>query len=207
MFFLSKFLPNIQLQNIKKLEEQADDVLELPGDLKAIRFEDEVTVVDVKKHKIIKKMKDTYPSTPARAAFEISKELGLFNEEETKKASKDVLTCNFRDDEQRWIWYKNLEPKMTVSFKEAFNDNEEKRQYFNSAKFGTDTITQIKGNDFEKVAKSMNALILEHSYVTAKCDCGIEDKYTIDDLVNQNKKASYDGKFVVCSACGRLLKL
>ena len=87
MQFISKFF-NI-VSDVKKLQKEADDVLELPGDLKALRKEDEITVIDSKKKKVVKKLKDTFPSNPARATLQIIKKLKLASTYENYKESID----------------------------------------------------------------------------------------------------------------------
>lgn len=206
MTFISKFLPHLQWQKIKKLEDDADDVLELPDNFKAIRKDGQVIIVDYKKHKIVNTLKDTFPATPARAVFEIGKELGLFEE---KKASKDIWTCGFRENEGRWVWYKNLEPQLTASFKEAYPQAKiDDKFYFYSARYGTNIIETIKNEGLKVVASKLNGLVLEHPHIKVLCKtCNITENYTIDDLIDDNKKANYDGHSIVCSNCGSIVKL
>lgn len=206
--------------NVRKLESQADDTLELPGNIKALRIEDEVVIVDTKKNKVVKKLKDTFPSNPARATLGIMKKLKLASNYENYKDSIDkstinkqtseLWTCGFRPDEERWVWYKNSEPKITVAFNETnYNHkNIEDKLYFHSAKFGTKIIEEIKKNGLKDVAKNINALILDNSYAKLKCpNCKVNDNYTIDDLVDEKKKAKYDSNFIVCSSCDKLIRL
>jgi hypothetical protein len=204
-FFSSFFTPKIST-----LEHQASDSLELPNDLKALRVNGTIFIIDTAKNKIADQLKDIYPSNPARATFEILKKLGTT----TQKQSKEIWTCGFRDSEDRWVWYRNSEPQMTVSFKEAHPNESndivivEKMIDFCSAKFGTKIIEKIQKDGIKKAAKDLNALILENPYSTIKCSsCNTSENYTIDDLVDENKVSHYDANFVICSNCNKLVKL
>jgi hypothetical protein len=209
MLFFSNFF-SFSSQNIKKIERQAKDVLELPQDFKAYRLEKEVVIVDSSKGKIVQRSKDTLPSNPARATLELIKRLKL--SEQTRPNSfkrSDVWTCGFRDNEARWVWYVNGQPKMTVGLNDAFKKVDlEDKIFFYSARYGTSIINEIKEQGLEKVAKQINGLILEHSFVKVKCNhCSNEESYTIDDLVDEAKTAKYDSQFVVCQNCNELVKL
>jgi len=211
MRFLSKFLA---ANNIKALEKKADDVLELPGNLKAIRFDGKVYVADYKKNKIINKAKDTFPSNPARATLGIMKKFKIDAGRDnilSKNASEEdkTWTCSFRPNEERWVWYKNNEPKMTVSYNEAYSgESNKEKENFQMASYGTLIIENIKKKGLKETNKEINGLILENSYTKIACqDCKCKDNYTIDDIVDENKKAKYDAQFVVCSNCNGLIKL
>jgi hypothetical protein len=200
--FLHKFS-----MNVKELEEKADDVLQLTEDYKLFRIDGKAIIIGPK-NKIVFNKQDFFPKSPARAAFEAIKKLEQMKLV-TKKSSKEIWTCGFRDAEERWVWYKNSEPKMTVSFKEAFKDQtlEDKFQ-FHSINYGCSVISSIKTEGIEKAAKEINALVLESPYTKIACSkCKCEDNYTIDDLVDENKQAKYDANFVVCSGCNELVKL
>lgn len=187
---------------IKKLESQAHDILELPDEKKALRVDDDVYVIDYSKNKILKQFPDTFPSNPARATFQLMKKLKLAAKE------KQVWSCGFRDSEERWVWYKNSEPKMTLSFNETNSASVEDKFEFCSARYGTNIINEIKENGLTNTAKKLNALVLEKSYTSIKCNtCKTKENYTIDDLVDENKIAKYDSNFVICQSCGNLIKL
>jgi hypothetical protein len=210
MLFFSNFF-NFNT-HLRKLEQQAEDVLELQNGFKAYRSSKEVVIVDASKNKIVQRFKNTFPSNSKRAILEITKQLNIVSDEIktdviTKKT--DVWTCGFRDNEARWVWYKNSEPKMTVSFDEAYKSGSlEDRVFFFSARYGTSIISRIKVSSLEKVAKEINAFILEHSYVKVACThCSSEENYTIDDLVDSNKAPDYLSKNVVCQHCNELIKL
>jgi len=204
MQFLSNFF---NFNPIKKLEKQANDILELPKNYKAYRLEKDVVVIDTASNKIIQRTKDTLPTNHVRATLELIKRMNLTEDKITKKS--DVWTCGFRDNEARWVWYKNSQPKITVSFIEAFKEEElEDKIFFYSARYGTSIVNQIKKDGVEKVAKEINALVLENPFVKLKCShCDYEENYTIDDLVDQNKTPKYDSNFVVCQNCNDLVKL
>lgn len=212
MQFISNFFSFNSL-NIKKLEREAKEVLDLQKNLKAFRLEKDVVIVDASKNKIIQRLKDTFPTNPVRANLEILKQLKLASVEEQKteivNKKSDIWTCGFRDDEARWVWYRNSEPKMTASFEEVFkNGSLEDKIFFFSARFGTSIINRIKTSSLEKVSKEINAFVLENSYVKVACKhCEHEENYTIDDLVDQNKKTSYTSSYVVCQHCNELIKL
>jgi len=212
MRFLSKFLTTA-ITNIRVLEKKAEDILELPGDLKAIRADGKIYIADYKKNKIINTSKDTFPSNPARATLGIMKKFNIAasNENILNKNSteKEIWTCGFRPEEERWVWYKNNEPKMTVAYNEAYDeDSKEQKEKFHSACFGTSIIEKIKKNGTKLTAKKLNGLILENSYTKIACqDCKCKDNYTIDDLVDKDKNAKYDAQFVICSNCNELIKL
>ena len=219
MRFISQIF-RAKSSNIKSLEKQADDILELPDDLKALRIGDEVQIVDYKKNRVTKKLKDTFPSNPARATLGIMKKLKLASTYEdykesidksaTSKQSSEIWTCGFRPEEERWVWYKNSEPKVTVAFSDTNSEdnNLEEKMYFHSARYGTSIIEQIKKKGLKEVANNINALILDNSYTKIRCpNCRTNDNYTIDDLVDENKKAKYDSNFIVCSNCDSLVKL
>jgi hypothetical protein len=155
-------------------------------------------------------MKDTLPSNPIRATLELIKILKLTSEINQNSIKKsDVWTCGFRDDEARWVWYRNSEPKMTVSYSEAFkNGSLEDEVFFSSARYGTSIIKEIKETNLDKVAERLNALVLKVPYVKISCqNCSTKEHYTIDDLVDQNKKPNYNSNFVVCQNCNELVKL
>lgn len=210
MKFVSKII-NALSPKIQKLEAQAYDILELPKDLKAFRVDDQVIIVDYNKNKIIKKFDDNFPANPARAAFEIVKKLKIA----TNKPQKEIWTCGFRDSENRWVWYKNSQPRLTVSFKELYPkanldnlEDLEKKIEFCTAVFGTSIINKIKEEGIHKTAKDLNALKLENPYTEIKCNhCNSKDNYTIDDLVDENKTAKYDSNHVICTNCNQLIKL
>ena len=194
-------------EDIEKLEEEADDVLELHDNFRLLRVNGEAVYVDDAKGKIIIREKDTLPNSPARAALEAMKKIKELKQE--KAASKELWTCGFRDTEERWTWYRNTEPRMTVSFKEAFkNGSLEDKFYFHSAKFGVDTIEKIKTIGMVETAKAINSIVLENPYTELECKaCGNSDNYTIDDLVTKDKQASYESNLVVCSSCENLIEL
>lgn len=198
--------------NIKKLKENADDILELHDNYEMIRVNNEV--VFVKNNEIVLKEKDTFPQSPARAAIEgmkLLKEKQLLN---TKQSSKDVWTCGFRQNEDRWVWYKNSLPQITASFNDVHSnikddsDLIEKKIIFSSINFGISVINDIKKDGIKKAANKINALVLENPYAQVKCSkCLKISKYTIDDLVTENKVASYNSQYIVCNHCGDLLKI
>jgi len=190
---------------IAKLEKQATDILILSGNLKGLRVAGEVIITD--ESKVIERLKDVYPSNPARASFQIINQLKLVDRKEKK--AKAIWTCGFRDSEKRWVWYKNSEPQMTVSFNEAHIDGDfEKAVDFCLASFGTETIEQIKKEGLKKVAKRLNALVLENPYTKIACEeCHETDNYTIDDLVDTDKNAKYDSNYVICNNCNHLIAL
>jgi hypothetical protein len=200
--------------NVEKLESQASDVLELHDGFKLLRVKGDIYFVD-KNNKIVLKEKDTLPHSPAHAALEAMKKLkeNKLSNISLNKKSKEIWTCNFREAEQRWVWYKNAHPKITVQYTEIFSNKEaqdslENKFVFNSIKFGISVIADIQQNGISKAAKQINALVLENSFTTIKCaKCNHEDAYTIDDLVDQNKMAKYDANFVVCTNCNELVKL
>lgn len=206
MTFFSNFF-SFNSQNIKKLEKQAKDVLELPKKFKAFRLEKDIIIVD-SNNKFVEKFKDTFPSNPVRATLELVKKLKLEENIGLNKKS-DVWTCGFRANEARWVWYRNSEPKATLSYEQAFkNGTLEEKIYFYSARYGTSISNKIKEQGLEKVAKEINALILDHSFVKVKCShCSNEENYTIDDLVDGNRNPRYDSQFVVCQNCNELVKL
>ena len=79
---------------------------------------------------------------------------------------------------------------------------------FCSATYGSQIIEKIKKQGLKKVSKEINALILHNPYVQFMCKkCNTKDNYTIDDLVDKDKKAKYDSQFVVCGNCNELIKL
>jgi hypothetical protein len=202
MQFISNFF-NFGNSNIKKFEKQAKDILELPKNFKAYRLEKDVVVVNTSSNKIIQRTKDTLPTNHTRATLELIRRMNLVD----KKS--DVWTCGFRDNEARWVWYKNSQPKITVSFSEAFTKEDfEDKIFFYSARYGTSIIDQIKKDGLEKVAKDINAFVLENPYIKVKCcSCDYEENYTIDDLVDQNKNPKYSSNYVVCQNCNELVKL
>jgi hypothetical protein len=209
MLFLSNFF-NFSA-NLQKLEKQAQDVFQLPNNLKAFRINDDIIIVNCLNSKIIKKMKDTLPSNPIRATLELIKNLKLTSEIKNDSIQKrsDVWTCGFRDDESRWVWYLNSEPKMTVSFNEAYkNGSLEEEVFFCSARYGTSIIKEIKETNLDKVSNRLNALVLKVPYVKISCqNCSTQENYTIDDLVDQNKKPNYNSNHVVCQNCNELVRL
>ena len=207
MLFLSNFF-SFGSQSIQKLERQASDVLDLTSDLKAFRVNKEIIIVDSKKSKIIQRTKDTLPSNPVRATLELIKQLKLSTQQQTNKKA-DVWTCGFRENEARWVWYRNSEPVITASYEEVFkNGSLEDKIYFFSARYGTTVISQIKEQGIEKIAKQLNALVLENSFVKVKCaHCQNEEHYTIDDIVDENKNPKYDSEFIVCQNCNNIVKL
>jgi hypothetical protein len=206
MAFFSSFFSTC---NIKKLEKQAKEILDLPKDLRAFRVDKEIVIVDASQ-KITHRIKDTLPTNPARASLELIKRFKLATEEiKQDSKNRDVWTCGFRDNEARWVWYRNSEPKMTVSYNEAFkNGTLEDKTFFFSARYGTTIISKIKQETVEKVAKDLNALILERPYVKVSCQqCNNEENYTIDDLVDQNKNPDYSSNFIVCQHCNEIVRL
>jgi len=209
MHFFSNFF-NFGSLNIKKLEKQADDILELPNDYKAYRLKDEVLIVDAS-NKLIEKIKDVLPTNHVRATLELIKKFNLTAETEKliSKKSSDVWTCGFREDESRWVWYQNSEPRMTANFNDVYkNGSLEDKVDFYSARYGTSIINDIKIDGLEKTAKKINALVLETPYVRIKCShCLTEENYTIDDLVDQQKNPKYDSNLVICQNCNEFLKL
>jgi hypothetical protein len=190
----------------ENLEDKADDVLQLTPDYKLLRVNDKAIITD-SKNQIINEQKDTLPDSPARAAYESLKTLE--NMDLLKKSSKEIWTCGFRDNEQRWVWYKNSQPKITLSYNEAFKeDSLENKFQFNSINYGISVIGKIQSEGLEKVAKEMNALVLGNSYTKIACtNCKCQDNYTIDDLVDESKQAKYDSNFVICTSCNNLIKL
>jgi hypothetical protein len=211
MQFFSNFFG---FNSIKKLEQQATSILDIDKNLKAYRLEKDIVVVDVSKNKILQRVRDTFPTNSVRASLEISKQLKLATAtEEIKqdliKKKSDVWTCGFRDNEARWVWYCNSQPKMTVNYEEAYkNGSIEDKIYFFSARYGTSVISRIKETNLERVSKEINAFVLENSYVKVACThCENEEHYTIDDLVDKNKKSSYSSEYVVCQHCNELIKL
>lgn len=207
MSVFSKIIAKISSnEDIAKLEEDAEDVLELHGDYRLLRVKGEAIYVDDSKGKVILREEDKLPSSPARAAIEAMKRIKEMKTD--KKASSDLWTCGFRDTEERWVWYKNCEPKITVAFNEVFkNGNLEDKFYFHSVKFGTDVIEKLKTIGIKDAAEEYGAVILENPYTELQCSCGCSDNYTIDDLVTKDKQASYQSNFVVCSSCGNLIEL
>jgi len=209
LFFSNFFHFNIS----KKFEQQAKDVLDLPKDLKAYRLEKDVVIVDSSKNKVVQRVKDVFPSNPVRATLELIKHLGLATSEEIKldsiKKKSDVWTCGFRDNESRWVWYKDSKPKMTVSYEEAYkNGSFEDKVYFFSARYGTAIITRIKNSSLETVAKEINGVVLVNSYVRIACThCTHEEHYTIDDLVDKNKNPNYTSNCIVCQHCNELVEI
>jgi len=208
MQFISNFF-NFSTNSIKKLEKQAKDVLELPNDLKAYRLEKDIVIVS--SNKILQRFKDTLPLNPIRATAELIKRLRLASNKQEKIQNKksDVLTCGFRDNEARWVWYRNSEPIMTISYDEAYKQGSlEDKIYFYSARYGTKIAENLKQESVEKVACKLNALVLENPFVKVKCaSCSNEENYTIDDIVDKNKHPKYDSNFVVCQNCNELVKL
>lgn len=205
-----QFISNLFVPKISKLEKEASDSLELPNDLKALRVNGTIYIISSNKNKIVEQLKDIYPSNPARATFQILKKLGVSN----VNSAKDVWTCGFRGSEDRWVWYKNSEPQMTLSFKEAYpnlnNEVEtvEKMIDFCSAKFGTIVIDKIQKEGIKNVSQTLNALLLENPFTTIECaSCETSENYTIDDIVDENKKSNYDSNFVICANCNKLVKL
>ena len=206
------FTKSSNTAKIKKLENKAKDILQLPNEMKALRIDDEVVVIDSSKNKIVSQLTDVFPSNPARATVQIMKKLNLASEKENKK---EIWSCGFRESETRWVWYKNSQPKMTVSFDEAYPefDSENANHVeckidFCLAKYGTVVVDRIKSVGVEKIADDIHALVLENSYTTIKCgSCKVTENYTIDDIVDDNKKAKYDSNFVICNNCGELIKL
>ncbi|MDD5650234.1 MAG: hypothetical protein PHF86_07460 [Candidatus Nanoarchaeia archaeon] len=200
MLFISNFF---SINNSSKKLKNAQDVLELYADLKAYRFEKEVAIVESSKNKIIKYIKNTFPSNPVRATSEINKFLCL------NKNSKSIWTCGFRDNEERWVWYEDSKPKITVCFNEAYkNGTLEDKVYFYSARYGMDIISRIKKYNINKIAKEINGFILEKPYIKLTCNnCKNEENYTIDDLVDSNKNSNYNSNNVVCQHCNKLIIL
>lgn len=209
MLFFSNFF-NFSTQNLKKLEHQATDVLDLPSDFKAFRLEKDIAIVDSAKGKIVQRIKDTFPTNPARATLELIKKLGLTEQKKSDVKKRAVVwTCGFRDNEARWVWYENGLPKMTAGYDDIFGkDDLEDKVFFYSARFGTSIINQIKEQGLEKTSKQINALILENPFMKITCKhCNCEENYTIDDLVDETKTSKYDSQFVVCQGCNELVKL
>jgi len=211
MMFFSRLLNFCS--SIKSLREKAQDVLQLPNDHEAIRLDGDIYIVDKKANKITEKFKDIYPENPARATYHLIQKLKLAstydsfkNSLDKNRVAKEIWTCGFRPSEERWVWYNNSKPKMTLNFKEA--SLKEEKCYFLSAKFGVDVISKIKEDGIEKAAKNLNALILESSFMKVACPkCNFQDNYTIDDLVDENRQANYDAGFVICGGCNELISL
>jgi hypothetical protein len=209
--------------SIKALREKAQDVLQLPNDHEAIRLDGEIYIIDKKANKITEKFKDIYPENPARATYHLIQKLRLAssynsfkNSLDKNRVAKEVWTCGFRPSEERWVWYNNSEPKMTLNFRESSLKIADmdlggcncEKDYFLSAKFGVDVISKIKSFGLEKTAKVTNALILESSFMKVACPkCNFQDNYTIDDLVDEDRQASYDAGFVICGGCNELISL
>ena len=193
--------------NVEELENKADDVMELTDGYRLFRTDGKAIILDSKKN-IIYNEDDIFPKAPARAAYEALK---ILEEKKLihKKQAKEVWTCGFRDNEQRWVWYNNSEPKMTVSYKEAFKeDTLENKFQFHSINYGISVISKVKSEGIEKTAKEINALVLEQPYTKISCTkCRCEDNYTIDDLCNEVRESKYDSNFVICSSCNELVKL
>jgi len=207
MLFFSNFF-SFGSSSIKKIENQAKDVLELSNELKAYRLGKDIVIIDSSKNKIISRTKDVFPKNSTRAILEISNLLNIANNN-TNNDKKDIWTCGFRDSEARWVWYRNSEPVITASYEEVFkNGSIEDKLYFFSARYGTVTINRIKEIGLEKVAKEINALILDNPYVKVACSsCTAEENYTIDDIVDKNKIPNYSSNFVVCQHCNETIKL
>lgn len=208
MTFFSNFF---NFNPLKKIEQEANEILNISNTHKAYRTDNEIIVIS--SNKIVFRAKDTFPSNSERTKKELSKILNI-KEENIENSSKEekkssIWTCGFRDFEGRWVWYNNSEPKMTVDFKEAFkNGSLEDKVYFFSARYGTSIISKIKEKGLEKTAKDLNALILKNSYIKISCNhCSNEENYTIDDIVNENKQPNYHANFIICQNCDNLIKL
>jgi len=92
----------------------------------------------------------------------------------------------------------------TVNFEEYKQDE----KYFCSVAFGIDKIKEINSLGYDVVAKNINGLILDNPYIIITCkNCNEQEEYTIDDLVTEQEKPSYKGKFVICTGCNRLIAL
>lgn len=187
--------------NTAKVEESAEDVFELPNNLRAIRVNGSIYVADNDTNKIKYKVKDVFSSNPSRAAFQLIKLLKISNK------TKDIWTCSFRPNQNRWIWYVNSEPKATVAFSD-FNKKIANKSDFYSSHFGTLIIDDIKKFGLKLVATNLNASILEKPYMKIICSsCSSDDNYTIDDIVDESKNPDYDSRYVVCSSCSELINL
>lgn len=205
MLFFSNFF-NFSSQSTKRLEKQAHDILDLPNGHKAYRLPKDLVIID-SSNKIIQRTKDTLPTNHARATTELVKRLNLDKPKVYKKS--DVWTCGFRDNEARWVWYRNSEPAITANYKDVFKDeNLEDKVFFYSARFGTSIIAKIKEEGLHKTARQINALVLEKPFITVTCShCLNQENYTIDDLVDQHKKPNYESEFIICQNCDKLVKL
>jgi len=208
MLFFSELFNKFAL-NVKKLERDAEDEFPISNELKAIRLKGKVYVIDEAKNKVIDTLTDTFPNNPARAVLAIQKKLKLEPEVEPEKTEKKATwTCGFRENEDRWVWYENNQPKMTVSFKEAYPSQPEYRKEFINAKYGTAVIQDIRKIGLYKSAQKINAVVLENSFVKIQCKkCNHAGSYTIDDLVDDKRQAKYDSNLVVCANCNELVEL
>lgn len=210
MLFFSNFF-NLNSSNIKKLEQQADSILDLGNNIKAFRLEKDIVVADLNNNKIIQRMKDTFPTNEKRACLELVKQLNLqVIPKENKKSS--IWTCSFRENEARWVWYEDSKPRMTVSFVNTIEFNKtsslDEKSFFFSAQYGTHIISLIKETSLEEVSKKINGFVLENPFVNISCNkCDKKENYTIDDLVDENKKPNYSSNFVICQHCNNLIKL
>lgn len=202
-----QFISQLFTSNVKRLEKNADDILPISDNLRALRVDGEIHIVDDDKNKVIKKFDDKFPSNPARAVMQIQKKLKL-NDKEASSSSEKTWTCGYRDGEKRWVWYQDNRPKMTVAFNEAYSSAPEYLSEFSNARYGNAVIGEIKKDGLETVASKINASVLKNSFIEVECKlCNSTDKYTIDDLVDTNKVAKYDSNNVVCSNCNDLIQL
>ena len=203
MRFISKCIEALT-GNVNRVIREANESLEISNNLTAFRVKGEVVVVDASKNKIIEKMSDKFPSNPARAARAIQKKLKIV----TSSNKKAVWTCGFREASDRWVWYKDSIPIMTASLHDVYPILDDKKKIdFRSASFGNRVITSITDSSLEKVSKKINADVLENSYVAMKCgSCDGVENYTIDDLVDESRRADYESSFVVCASCNDLIK-
>jgi len=178
MIFISKFIDKLT-NNVGKLVKQADDSLEISSNLTALRVKGNIVIIDASKNEVVEKI--------------ISK--------------KAVWTCGFREDANRWVWYKDSAPIMTASLYDVYPVlDETKKIDFKSASFGNRIINSIMENGIEKAAKNISADVLENSFVEMKCACKSVDNYTIDDLVDEGRRADYESSFVICTSCNNLIK-
>jgi hypothetical protein len=196
------------VSNFKELQKNAKESFELTNDLNAFRTENKIIIAN-KNGEIIETFNDIFPTNNKRAKTQILKKLKTAEQTIIHYKKNDVWTCGFRENEARWVWYLNSEPKITTCFENVYNkDDLENKIYFYSARYGTNIINNIKKQGLEKVSKKINALILENSYISIKCsNCENNENYTIDDIVDENKLPNYNSNFVVCLNCDNLINL
>ena len=70
------FFSNLFSNKVKRLESEASDVFILPGDLRALRINGEIVIVN-SKNRISVRFKDVFPANPARAVYQIMKKLNM----------------------------------------------------------------------------------------------------------------------------------